>query len=207
MHPFSLGLCPSIDYNYHWASFHKAYFYKNLFKSLIAIDFLKVNSFIEVGRFKNILDVGCGAAVATIAWLASMGSNNSMHILIDSNSYQLMLAQETVSIFSSNSFILEKYQFPTEFRPFPGLRFYSYWFCEQQDLDFLINGSFKNIVGEAAIIIDYPHIINKLRQMGGESYNISSWKLIVEKSQELPKYDKDDNWNLNFAYIEPSRIS
>lgn len=150
-----------LDYNPIALSFNKVYFWKNLLKSLIFFD-----SFFDlIGN--SILDVGCGAAPASIA-IAKLMKNrkeeNLSFTLIDKSKNQLSIAKDITKIMSVKvkSYTEGFFEIPSE--KCSELVIFSYFFCEQRK-DFLkILFDNREKFSGGFVFIDYNDNIVKIEK-------------------------------------------
>lgn len=150
-----------LDYNPIALSFNKVYFWKNLLKSLIFFDIF----FDLIGN--SILDVGCGAAPASIAIAKLMKNRKERNLsftLIDKSKNQLSIAKDITKIMSVKvkSYTEDFFEIPCE--KSSELVIFSYFFCEQRK-DFLkILFDNREKFSGGFVFIDYNDNIVKIEK-------------------------------------------
>jgi len=140
-------------------SFNQVYFKKNLLKNLIYF-----NHHLALTQ-NGIIDVGCGAAPASIA-IASLLNNNGFIVpiikLIDKSQFQLNIANELTKLLSIKIQSFCKRSFEVENKTYNELVVFSYFFCEQKKifLQQLFNN--RHNFNNGFVIIDYYKNIKEI---------------------------------------------
>jgi hypothetical protein len=162
-----------IDYDEDYLAFNQAFFLKNLYKCFIALSFVKCNITIDNYEF---VDIGSGAGAFSLAAKSLFRQPNLSLKMIDNCNKQLDLLKRVIGSVKAE---LIKGFFPVDFERVEGIRLASYWLCEQDDSCTLDETGRikKNILGEAAIFIDYPNIIGKLIQKLDPTFEFIKWSL------------------------------
>lgn len=192
-----------IDYDRYWFAFNQIYFFKNLYKAFVTIDYLYSRGLIVSKTDLPVIDVGCGAGVCTIAWRILFGECTEI-ILIDRNKFQLESARRITKIFKGNKFEFYNASFPDEFDQLHGIRLFSYYFCEQEDHSALFDASnLSKIVGEGALIIDYKYIIDRLQNITNSKFKFIRWTIKVEKIPQILAEKNQKEQYIYGAYIRP----
>lgn len=150
-----------LDYNSIALSFNKVFFWKNLLKSLIFFD----KFYDLIGN--SILDVGCGAAPASIA-IAKLTKNrkekNVSFTLIDKSKNQLSFAKDITKIMSVKVEYYTEEFFELPYEKYSELVIFSYFFCEQRR-DFLkILFDNREKFSGGFVFIDYNDNIVKIEK-------------------------------------------
>lgn len=193
-----------IDYDRYWFAFNQIYFFKNLYKAFVTIDYLYSRGLIVSKTDLPVIDVGCGAGVCTIAWRILFGECTCEIILIDRNKFQLESARQITKIFRGNKFEFYNASFPDEFDQLHGIRLFSYYFCEQEDYGALFDASnLSKIVGEGALIIDYKYIIDRLQNITNSKFKFIRWTIKVEKIPQILAEKNQKEQYIYGAYIRP----
>lgn len=149
----------NINYDCLALQFNKIYFWKNFIKCLLF--FNKYNDIIN----DSILDVGCGAAPASIAFSSLMSNKERINVsisLIDKSKKQLMTAQSFLNYMSIQTRTFIESSFKIRYENYDELVVFSYFFCEQ-DKNFL-NELFENRKKFYCgfVVIDYLENIEKI---------------------------------------------
>jgi len=203
MAEFGKGIRKEIDYDKFWLVFNKMYFYKNLYKVFVSLDYLKRREFIVPTSYPSVIDIGCGAGVSTIAWIKLFGEGNTKHILIDKNKHQLDLAKNIVKIFENNRFEFHNSFYPNDFGKLNGIKLFSYWFCEQKCLETALGEQDLNeFVGDGVIIVDYKHNIDLVQKFIGSEYLFNKWTLKIRKVPYILCKSGEDEQDVHFAFIK-----
>lgn len=203
MEEFGKGTRKEIDYDRFFLVFNKMYFFKNLYKVFVSLDFLKSHKFIVSTTYSSVIDIGCGAGVGTIAWIKLFGKGNTKHILIDKNKCQLDLAKNIVQIFENNIFEFYNSSYPKDFDKLSGIKLFSYWFCEQKCLENTLHEQDLNeFVGDGVLIIDYKHNIDLIQKLISSEYLFKKWTLKIRKIPCILCKGEEDEQDVHFAFIK-----
>ena len=201
---FSKGNPQPINYDKYWRAFNKNFFLKNLYKAFITIAYLQSHGFIAPNTDLPIIDVGCGAGVFAIAWMKLFSECISTSIFIDRNRFQLELARQIAIIFKARQFEFYNASFPDEFDQLHGIRLFSYWFCEQEDIGALFEDTNSSkVVGEGALVIDYRYIIDRLQNVITPKYIFTRWAIRVEDSPKILFENNQKEQYIYGAYFRP----
>lgn len=122
-----------IDYNTFATEFNTSYFWKNFLKGLL---FFNIN-YSCIGN--SILDVGCGAASASIAVASLVTAREKRKIsfyLIDKSKRQLDIAKTFLNNLAVDTYEYVEGTFEIKCNRYSQLVIFSYFFCEQKK-DFL----------------------------------------------------------------------
>ena len=190
------------DYNSIALTFNKVYFWKNLLKSLIFFDIF----YDLIGN--SILDVGCGAAPASIA-IAKLMKNRKREklsfTLIDKSKNQISIAIDITQIMSIKvkSYIEDFFEMPYE--RYSELVIFSYFFCEQKSdfLEILFNNREKFSGG--FVFIDYNDNIVKIEKYFRENGDnrIESVSLNYSVPSILSELIYDTEVNVHGCFYRP----
>jgi len=150
-----------LSYNHIALEFNKVYFFKNLLKNIIFFE----KYYYLIGD--SILDVGCGAAPASIAIASLVKSKNGKDIsisLIDRSKKQLSIAEDIAQIMSIKIKSCTEAFFDMKIKKYTELVVFSYFFCEQKK-DFLkkLFDNREKFTG-GFVIIDYDVNIMKVEK-------------------------------------------
>ena len=186
--------------------FNRVYFWKNFLKNLLFFDkhFFLIN--------EKVLDVGCGAASASIAIACLVSYKNEKRInisLIDKSKRQLSIAQTFINVLSYKIESLQEGVFKFGKESYKELVVFSYFFCEQYQefLKLLYDNRKKFTYG--FVIIDYQENIELIKNY----FYISGDKNIKVSysSYSLPKVLKDiiheKEVNVYGCYYQPQSKS
>lgn len=193
-----------IDYDRYWIAFNELYFLKNLYKSLVAVDFSKQKFSLNKQEYKLVVDVGSGSGVFTIAWRSLLDGRDCQYLLVDKNLNQLSLAKLQFFKLAYNNTSFSHSIFPSANIPSKCFRLFSYWFCEQHLLPELFEHySDIDIFGEGALIVDYKHTIQKVCKFTTTKYSYETWTVPLKGSpQHILGHDKELSY-VHGAYIYP----
>lgn len=182
------------DYNSIALSFNRVYYLKNLLKNLIFFD--RYFNLIE----NSILDVGCGAAPASIAIAKLMKNRNTENIsisLIDKSKNQLLIAKDIAQIMSIEVESYKESVFEIQSEKYNELVIFSYFFCEQKRNFLRILFDNREKFSGGFVIIDYHENIMKIEKYftnNGENRMESvSLKYSVPKRVSELIYDSEVN--------------
>lgn len=161
-----LGLCIKkyLNYNFFALPFNRNFFLKNFLKNLVLYDFLNESGY----DFADcILDVGCGAAPASIALsmlLAKEQEKNLQVNLLDKSYQQLNLALALFRELSIEVCSCSREAFHFTGQGYNQLVLFSYFICEQETsfIKYLYENrdSFKY----GCIILDYKYVIDRIKR-------------------------------------------
>lgn len=161
-----------LDYERYGLGFNKAFFFKNLYKALVVLWERRL----DLAPFSDsqIIDVGCGAGVFSIAWTLIFGSPpRGGLVLIDSSEMQLSIAARILAILGIADYDLRRGTYPGEFADLRGFRLYSYFYCKQKLEPTLLNrNEVAGWLGVDALVIDYSHVLESLVELVGHRYQI-----------------------------------
>lgn len=195
-----------IDYERHNLAFNRAFFFKNLYKNLIALSYLRSQGLITNGR-AQVIDVGSGAGPFSIAWSLLIAAHDDYIKLIDTSKGQLSLAKRVAEILNLKQRSFFQTFFPHNFGQLCGLRLMSYWFCEKDNLAFVKdNKTCQKVIGEGAIVTDYSYIINELELDLSNKYVFDRWCLKVElnHNNHFSHVLREKNIEVCGCYCRPS---
>jgi hypothetical protein len=180
--------------------FNRAFFFRNLYKNLFNIS--QVISRSMVHRIpSNILDLGSGAGVATIAWYAVVRPQNSRVVLFDENADQLILARRALGVAGISPFMTLQSSYPNRNETLPnGLRLISYWLCEQ-DRSKLDPEDLVQILHGGAIITDYRQVIEDVLDRLPAKADAISWSVRLHPADCVCTVLKQKQVEANGAYI------
>ena len=190
----------NLKYEKYALAFNQAFFFKNFYKSLVALSHLKKEGF-ETDL--PVIDVGCGAGVFSIAWNIVFGINKNHIALIDKSKAQLTFAKKIAQILNFNKVEFCHGSFLEDFSTMNGLRLFSYWFCEQDISRLNDPKTLENIVGDGAIFIDYRMVINSLQSIfANEEYSLYRFDLGVRPRPHTCSLLKEENINVHGGYCK-----
>lgn len=190
---FGRYLTKATDYDFWSISFNKTYFFKNLLKCLLFFE-----NFTDI-KTDQIMDIGCGAAPASIAFSVLMNNNIKVN-LIDKSEMQLQLAREFLDMLDIPLNTSEKTNFKAQNIIYNGLAVFSYFLCEQNSDKFIkdLYSNRENFHNGFAII-DYEKNIRKIyncfKQFEGNK--ICMIKQAYKLSKELSNILKEDVIKVN----------
>lgn len=148
------------NYNHIAPYFNRTYFWKNLLKNIIFF-----NEYFELVE-DGIVDVGCGAAPASIAILSLTrvkGKKESSLYLIDKSTRQLEIAKDLLKIISPQLEIYQEKKFCIREHKYDKLVVFSYFFCEQgKDFLEMLYKNRKNF-SKGFVVIDYKSNVIKIK--------------------------------------------
>ncbi len=148
------------NYNTFALTFNRAFLFKNLLKTSYALIVLRNKGFAFDG---NVIDVGCGAGVFSIAWHFVFPRYSGQLILIDQSEAQLDIAARTNKLLGIKRRRQCLGKFEDRLPDLPGLRLMSYWLCEQQLPRIAVGRSqqriFDRLIDCGIIAVDYPQIL------------------------------------------------
>ena len=188
-----------IDYENQALAFNKAYFFKNLYKTLVVLENASVD--FSTHRYLSLIDVGAGAGTFTIAWHAIFGALEYPVTLLDKSTEQLAIAKRILDILKIDKTCFKtEYFIPTSITDV-NFRLFSYWFCEQPDLVFASeNTYFKNILGANGIILDYSEVISKISKQIRDDYIVQLRKFQVEVPSSFALLFNKSTFAINTVY-------
>ena len=186
--------------------FNRIYFWKNYLKNLLFFDkhlYLVKDS---------VLDVGCGAASASIAIAGLVFYNRNERIsisLIDKSKSQLSFAQTFISCMSYKIENMQESFFDFKKECYKELVIFSYFFCEQyrEFLKLLYNNREKFTCG--FVIIDYKENIELIKNyfdINGDG-NIDVTYLNYPLPKVLKKIIHEKEVNVYGCYYQPQSKS
>lgn len=162
-----------IDYNTFAIEFNTSYFWKNFLKGLL---FFNTN-YNYIGN--SILDVGCGAAPASIAVASLVTAREKRKIsfyLIDKSKRQLDIAKTFLNILAVDTYEYVEDTFEIKCKKYSQMVIFSYFICEQKK-DFL-KTLFDNRdkFSGGFVVLDYKENITAIKKYftGHGDYNIKS---------------------------------
>lgn len=191
-----------IDYNYVAIAFNKVYFWKNLLKNMIFFD----RYYYLIGE--NVLDVGCGAAPASVA-IANVvrcrkGKNISFHLLERSKN-QLFIAKDVACIMNIEIKSYMKSYFDIGREKFKELVVFSYFICEQKH-DFIkkLFDNRRNFI-KGFVVIDYKYNILKIKKYFNDNgdNDIESVFLKFLVPETLSEFIHDKEINVYGCFYRP----
>jgi len=153
-----------VDYDQDYLAFNQAFFFKNLYKCLLALENTRKCSLLKAcPAGLPVLDIGSGAGTFSIAWSAIMRSYTPTIELFDNCFSQLTLAARIFSVLDAKKIYYRCEAVSPRQDYSRGLRLISYWFCEQDDHALWSHIATKNgFLGDCAIVIDYPNVIERI---------------------------------------------
>lgn len=159
-----------LNYNLFALSFNQEFFLKNFLKNLLLFDFLHDSGY---DLAKDILDVGCGAAPASIALsvlaFEKDSQENFLSInLLDKSWQQLELAKTFCKELSINLDSCQKSVFRFSEQEYDELVVFSYFVCEQERSFIKSLYEHRNLFKRGFIILDYKYIIERIGKIFGQ---------------------------------------
>lgn len=154
------------NYDFFSASFNRKFFLKNFLKNLILLDFLRDSGY---NFADNILDVGCGAAPASIA-LSMLVSENCKREgylrinLLDKSHQQLELATALFKGLSIEINSCQKGKFHFSGHRYNQLVLFSYFICEQKRSFIKLLYKYRDLFKYGCIILDYKYVIDHIKR-------------------------------------------
>lgn len=197
---FGRHLTKETNYDFWSISFNRTFFFKNLLKCLL---FFQYFPDLET---EQIIDIGCGAAPASIAFSVIM-KNNIQVSLIDKSETQLKLALEFLDMLAIPLNTCEKTNFRAQSIIFKGIAVFSYFLCEQNVNKFIKNlyANRKNF-RDGIAIIDYESNIKKIYNYF-RKYEEKDKIFIVKQSymlsKEISKILKEDEIKVYGFFYRP----
>lgn len=152
----SSAVSPHINYELLGTAFNQAYFFKNFVKNLYAFSFLQQHRQI---RNNIVVDIGCGAGVASLAWNLTFTNHNPYYILIDKSQSQISIANQIWSIFPKPRLSFANYDY-RDYQIKKGIHLASYWLTSQKIENIINEYSLRGIFGDFLIIVDYSDVID-----------------------------------------------
>lgn len=191
-----------IDYNIFAELFNKNYFWKNFLKSLLFFN----ENYNCIGD--SILDVGCGAAPASIAVASLVKAREKRKIvlnLVDKSKRQLDIARTFLNILEIDSYEYIESSFEIECKIYSQLVVFSYFICEQKKifLEQLFDNRDKFTSG--FIVLDYKENIALIKKYFTDhgDYNIQSVYLNYELPVSLLEFIHEKEVNVYGCYYRP----
>lgn len=156
-----------LNYNFFALSFNQEFFLKNFLKNLLLFDYLNDAGY---GIAQSVIDVGCGAAPASIALsvlsAAKCGKNAHLHIeLIDKSHRQLELAVELCRVLSIDIVSCQNKEFFLNESQYNSLVVFSYFVCEQDQSFIKSLYQHRDRFKKGFIILDYKHIVESVEKI------------------------------------------
>jgi hypothetical protein len=189
-----------LDYEVWSDAFNRAFLFKNLFKSLIAVD-----QFLNRLRKDTLaVDVGTGAGVFALAFASSRPRGVASSVcLVDSSLRQLHLAAQLLPTSALRKWraVHAEYEF-TEFAP-ERLRLFSYWFCEQRiERSLGPSANWPRLMGHRGVIVDYKEVVGTVQSLTSADYD---WQVIENTTRLLERHSRlirDNAITTHAAYYE-----
>ena len=155
------------SYNFFALSFNQEFFLKNFLKNLLLLNFLDGT---EYCISQNIIDVGSGAAPASIALsmltITKCGKDAHLHIeLIDKSYRQLELAKELCRELSINVISCRNEEFLLNGQQYNSLVVFSYFICEQDRSFIKLLYQHKDCFKNGFIILDYKYVVERVKKV------------------------------------------
>lgn len=173
-----------LDYNFLAKAFNQEFFFKNFLKNLLFFDHL--NGLEHIYK-SGLVDIGCGAAPASIAFYMlyqqKFGSKNIPKIrLVDKSYRQLELARHFckklgVSIQKSN-----KEVFHVNEKTVDEVAHFSYFICEQERQFIKELYLHRNNLKNGFSVIDYKYVVDRIKNMFEKNgdYGVRVYNLRVQ---------------------------
>ena len=164
---FGKSISKNWNYDFFADTFNQEFFLKNFLKNLFLLDFMFKSGHI----FKSdIIDVGCGAAPASIAYykfLQTIYQNTFVpHVeLIDKSYRQLQIAQYFCKIIpiEIRSTHRSEFQFDTDFGN--SMVIFSYFICEQERGFIKSLYNYKRNFKHGFFVVDYEYIVDRIKNI------------------------------------------
>lgn len=190
-----------INYNFFAFCFNRTYFWKNYLKNLL---FFNENNFL-LG--KNILDVGCGAAPASIAVISllTMAEKKQINVnLVDKSKRQIYIAKKLLNEMCINIESCKTCYFQFDTEVFNELVIFSYFICEQKEnfIELLFINREKFPYG--FVVIDYYENIKRIKKYFDE-HNEKNIKVTIIKNRltkEIMDYIGEDKVEVYGCYYQ-----
>lgn len=190
------GVSAEIDYAVHALAFNRAYFFKNLYKAVTALQ-----------RFApmlppdaHIVDVGAGAGVFATAWALVMGDPAAV-LLVDRAPAQLALARRVLGAFGVTRCAFRQGDFTAAPSEETSLQLFSYWWCEQRELRVVHNWpDVMARLGGRGVIVDYGPVLDELIRAGQHAYAWQRCDLHAAPADPIATLVRDDQFIVHAAY-------
>lgn len=192
------------DYNHIAKEFNKLFFWKNLLKNLLFFD-----NFYEIVD-NSILDVGCGAAPASIAIskVIEIKKGTCLNIdLVDKSKEQLYYAKIFLKKLNYNLRKSKIKIFDLKEGKYDNLVIFSYFFCEQPDIFLKKLYDNRDKFAQGFVIIDYKDNIEKIENYFSikGNFNLKSVSLHYDIPNELYKIIRDKEINIYGCYYRTKK--
>ncbi len=186
-------------------SFNQIFYHKNLLKNMVIFWLLNT----ELGALPDsIIDVGCGAAPSTLAYIKVKSISNSICTnikWIDQSKYQLGIAKAFIGDLYTPDISCRKVTFDEKFY-YEDLVVLSYVLCEQpktiKNLCNNINNFLKGI-----IVIDYKINIDKMRKYLSGKGQLLHWNVTVELPKDIIKLVGEQYVQISGCYFKSKATS
>ena len=191
-----------------YKSFNKNYFFKNLYKNLVAIEYLStIKDISNCSISYTVNDIGCGSAPSSIAYELLFNHKDKMQFnLKDTSKYQMYIAKEMLKQQGiSKADIDESSVSAHDFENMAGLTFFSYFLCEQtpKELAF-IRDSILHITGHV-ICIDYERNLKQFADFLKGHFDVCRIKLSVQLSSDIRAILNTEEITVNGLYFYAKR--
>jgi hypothetical protein len=192
-----------LDYSTQAIAFNRAYFFKNLYKSMAAIQAFAP----LLHRDDLLMDVGAGGGVFALAWFLNFKVRLKNVVLVDRSDAQLRIAARVLTAFGikQGSFVTGDYnempQIPTFFRLF------SFWCCEQRAALALAGTDWWQArLNSRGLIVDYEQVIDTIVARNAHAYRWQRIDLVLEPSESVVSLVQDRAFSLHAAAYEQRKF-
>ncbi len=185
----------NLNYEEIFMEYNNAFFFRNLLKCIISINYLKNNLSIA---YSNIIDLGSGVGTASIAIDELYGNFDFKFKLIDKSKKQISLAKDLNKGRANFTFLnkdesIEKILANEN----NSLILASYYFCEQNDFN-LENIRFSS---NSLLVIDYEVTINVILEQIPDC-EVVRIKFAIKLPNKISLILQQDELKINALYIK-----